>query len=250
MNSIPIHPTPSAYNSYYTPIAYSSQAPGLGSLTSNFATCNPFNTLHFHSNANKTVIDKQYTCVLFSRVFANQNPALFTLSLEGLPFSPLRPAVFFPNLQPSNAPFASRTGLRDLPTFQRPVSRPLPLRAPKSPRMIGLQKSIKTKDISILWNDRLTKSGGEGGTSFKPRNMRHVRLLLFSTSCPSVSLGISHPLWSPIEDAMKLTFHRWALLRCIATSLFLCFFPLLAAAQQDDQPTIRFVRNPDPAPDL
>jgi len=63
-------------------------------------------------------------------------------------------------------------------------------------------------------------------------------------------LGISHPLCSPIKDAMKLTFHRCALLRCIVASLLLCFFPLLAAAQQEDQPTIRFVRNPDPAPDF
>jgi len=36
----------------------------------------------------------------------------------------------------------------------------------------------------------------------------------------------------------------------MVTSLLLCFFPLLAAAQQEDQPTIRFVRNPDPAPDF
>lgn len=65
-----------------------------------------------------------------------------------------------------------------------------------------------------------------------------------------VQLGISHPLCSPIGDAMKLTFHRGALLRCIVTSLLLCFFLLLAAAQQEDQPIIRFVRNPDPAPDF
>ncbi len=63
-------------------------------------------------------------------------------------------------------------------------------------------------------------------------------------------LGISHPLCSPIKDAMKLTFHRCALLRCIVASLLLCFFPLFAAAQQEDQPSIRFVRNPDPAPDF
>ena len=49
---------------------------------------------------------------------------------------------------------------------------------------------------------------------------------------------------------MRLTFHRGALLRYIVTSLFLCFFPLLATVQQENQPTIRFVRNPDPAPDF
>src|SRR6266404_2230695 len=74
MNSIPIHPTPSAYNTYYTPIAYSSQAPGLGISGFNFATCNAFNTLHFHSNANKKVIDTQCTSVLFSRVFVYTEP--------------------------------------------------------------------------------------------------------------------------------------------------------------------------------
>jgi len=42
-------------------------------------TCHPFNTLHFHSNANKKVIDKQCTSVLFSRVFANQNLRRSTL---------------------------------------------------------------------------------------------------------------------------------------------------------------------------
>src|SRR5882762_3669491 len=93
--------------------------------------------------------------------------ALFTPSfegsLEGLPLSPLRPAVFFPNLQPSNAPFASRAGLRDLPTFQRSVSRPLPLREPKSLRMIDFQKSIKTKDFNFFYDDRLTKKQGVGG---------------------------------------------------------------------------------------
>jgi len=53
-----------------------------------------------------------------------------------------------------------------------------------------------------------------------------------------------------MKDAMKLTFHRCALLRYLVTSLLLCFFPLLISAQQENQPTIRFVRNPDPAPEF
>src|SRR6267142_268431 len=53
-----------------------------------------------------------------------------------------------------------------------------------------------------------------------------------------------------MDDAMKLTSHRCALLRYLVTSLLLCFFPLLVSAQQDDQPAIRFVRNPDPAPEF
>ncbi|PYU81026.1 MAG: hypothetical protein DMG50_18115, partial [Acidobacteria bacterium] len=35
----------------------------------------------------------------------------------------------------------------------------------------------------------------------------------------------------------------------LLTSLLLCFFPSFSAAQ-DQQPSIRFVRNPDPAPDF
>jgi thiol-disulfide isomerase/thioredoxin len=50
---------------------------------------------------------------------------------------------------------------------------------------------------------------------------------------------------------MKLSFHRSALFPCLLRSFFLCLFPVLAAAQlSDQQPTIRFVRNPDPAPEF
>jgi len=37
-------------------------------------TCKHFNVLRSRSNANKKVIDTQCTCVLFSPVFADQNP--------------------------------------------------------------------------------------------------------------------------------------------------------------------------------
>jgi thiol-disulfide isomerase/thioredoxin len=53
-----------------------------------------------------------------------------------------------------------------------------------------------------------------------------------------------------MDDAMKVTFHRCALLRYVVISLLLCLFPSLVSAQESDQPTIRFVRNPDPAPDF
>jgi thiol-disulfide isomerase/thioredoxin len=49
---------------------------------------------------------------------------------------------------------------------------------------------------------------------------------------------------------MKLTFHRCALLRYLVASLLLCFLPSFSAAQEPEQPTIRFVRNPDPAPEF
>jgi len=115
-------------------------------------TCKHFNTLHFHSKANKKVIDIQCTSVLFFRVFANQNPGLPVLFQLATPLVPS--ANHCPRITAHYHP--------------KPF-RPLPLRAPNSLRIIDLQKSIKTKDFSILWNDRLTKNGGEGGTSFKPR---------------------------------------------------------------------------------
>jgi thiol-disulfide isomerase/thioredoxin len=50
---------------------------------------------------------------------------------------------------------------------------------------------------------------------------------------------------------MKPNFHRRVAFRTILSSLLLFLVPVLAAAQQSDgQPTIRFVRNPDAAPDF
>lgn len=48
---------------------------------------------------------------------------------------------------------------------------------------------------------------------------------------------------------MKLNLHRRALLPFIVTSLLLCLAASSSPAQ-DEQPTIRFVRNPDAAPDF
>jgi len=49
---------------------------------------------------------------------------------------------------------------------------------------------------------------------------------------------------------MKLRFRRRAASPHIITSLLLSLIPILAFAQQENQPTIRFVRNPDPAPEF
>jgi thiol-disulfide isomerase/thioredoxin len=49
---------------------------------------------------------------------------------------------------------------------------------------------------------------------------------------------------------MKLVFHRRGIFLYAVTALLLCVFPLQAAAQEENQPTIRFVRNPDAAPDF
>jgi thiol-disulfide isomerase/thioredoxin len=48
---------------------------------------------------------------------------------------------------------------------------------------------------------------------------------------------------------MRRAIHRWLTL-CFVTSSLVFFFTRLSAAQDSDQPTIRFVRNPDPAPDF
>jgi thiol-disulfide isomerase/thioredoxin len=49
---------------------------------------------------------------------------------------------------------------------------------------------------------------------------------------------------------MKLNSVRRTAFPYILTSLLLCTVPVLASAQHENQPTIRFVRNPDPAPDF
>src|SRR6266446_136059 len=52
-------------------------------------------------------------------------------------------------------------------------------------------------------------------------------------------------------DTMKLTFHCSVSLRYFVSLLFLCLLPFFVSAQESEQrPTIRFVRNPDPAPDF
>jgi thiol-disulfide isomerase/thioredoxin len=67
-------------------------------------------------------------------------------------------------------------------------------------------------------------------------------------------LGAGAALWSSIGDAMRSATprpprHR-LIVRWFITSLLVFLLPRCAAAQQDDQPVIRFVRNPDPAPEL
>jgi thiol-disulfide isomerase/thioredoxin len=54
---------------------------------------------------------------------------------------------------------------------------------------------------------------------------------------------------SPIVGTMKATLRLCSLLPCLFISGLPFFLPL-PASPQDQQPTIRFVRNPDPAPDF
>jgi thiol-disulfide isomerase/thioredoxin len=52
---------------------------------------------------------------------------------------------------------------------------------------------------------------------------------------------------SPIFDAMEANFYLRRFIRSVAASVILCFLAMPAVAQQ---PTIRFARNPDPAPEF
>src|SRR6266704_1022131 len=80
-------------------------------------------------------------------------------------------------------------------------------------------------------------------------SLRHIRN---ATRHPFVLLGISHPLCSPIADAMKRTLQLCRSLLSYLPYLLISSlsFPPVSAAPQNRQPTIRFVRNPDPAPDF
>ena len=64
-----------------------------------------------------------------------------------------------------------------------------------------------------------------------------------------LALGVASSLCSPIHDAMKASLRLRSSLPYLLISLLPFFSPVLAAPQ-DRQPTIRFVRNPDPAPDF
>ena len=59
---------------------------------------------------------------------------------------------------------------------------------------------------------------------------------------------MSPALCSSIDDTMRRARHRHLVLSLVI-ALLLCFFPSFSAGQSE-QPTIRFVRNPDPAPDF
>jgi len=65
----------------------------------------------------------------------------------------------------------------------------------------------------------------------------------------NLTLGVVRPLCSPIDDTMRRAIQAGFVL-FLATSLLVCCFPSFAAAQDQQQPTIRFVRNPDLAPDF
>src|ERR1700716_2711768 len=87
-------------------------------------------------------------------------------------------------------------------------------------------------------------------TQFCPRaaacgmKSRPERSPLWLTRILNRPLGVVPPLCSPIDDTMRRAPYRCFLLFFVA-SLRLSLVPSFAAAQ-DQQPTIRLVRNPDP----
>src|SRR5690348_2300295 len=63
-----------------------------------------------------------------------------------------------------------------------------------------------------------------------------------------LALGVSRPLCFPIDVTMeRVNYGRLGPL--LAALLLVCLFPFSPSAE-DRQPTIRFVRNPDPAPEF
>src|SRR6266446_2286521 len=118
-------------------------------------TCKHFNVLRSRSNANKKVIDTQCTCVLFSPVFADQNP----------PPRRSRPHHFLLSLFDSPCP--------------PKLFRPLPIPAPKPRR-------INTYEISVSVADKeLTRSLNPlDATLMKNRGVGGVMVNQLPPACP------------------------------------------------------------------
>src|SRR5260370_24250888 len=66
-----------------------------------------------------------------------------------------------------------------------------------------------------------------------------------SAFCCPLLRGVRLLLFAAVEARNRRSFFS-----CLVTSLLLGFFPSFSPAQDSNQPIIRFVRNPDPAPDF
>src|SRR6266850_1210917 len=179
-------------------------------------TASNFNALQSHSNAGKKVIDTQCTFVLFSGMFACTEPRSATRKsrsplLAPLPFTPSSHSNLFfsevcalfsltavsqpfvyqslrhsfhrdrgahPSSQELCALFASCSSPLPVPKSRRP----LPLRASKSRRINTCKSLSKQRTLTTFRMIDLQKTEGRGGTSFKPRTLRPLCRLLFSTS--------------------------------------------------------------------
>ena len=178
-------------------------------------TTSNFNILRSRSNANKKVIDKQYTFVLFSRVFAtrksrpalpaplpfplasnsslffSQACSLFSVTATSQPFvyqslrhSFHRDGGSHPSSQKLCAIFAPCYSPLPVPKSRRP----LPLRAPK-PRRINTCKSLsKQRTLTSFRMIDLQKYRGMGGVMVNqlPPSTFNFRL---STSSPVTGLS-------------------------------------------------------------
>src|SRR6266850_2217297 len=168
-------------------------------------TASNFNALQSHSNAGKKVIDTQCTFVLFSGMFACTEPRSATRKsrsplLAPLPFTPSSHSnLFFSevcalfSLTAVSQPFVYQSlrhsfhrdrgahpSSQELCALFASCSSPLPV--PKSRRINTCKSSSKQRTLTTLRIIALQKTEGRGGTSFKPRTLRPLCRLLFSTS--------------------------------------------------------------------
>src|SRR6266481_1383014 len=88
-----------------------------------------------------------------------------------------------------------------------------------------------------------------GGTSSLLRTLHPIFFLLRTSGYHRALLGIPPLLCFPIEDTMRHSLRVRSFLPYLLISLLPFLLPVLATPQEN-QPTIRFVRNPDPAPDF
>jgi len=72
-----------------------------------------------------------------------------------------------------------------------------------------------------------------------------TRFSIVSAACCALLLAVRRLLFAAVEARNRRSFFS-----CLVTSLLLGFFPSFSPAQDSNQPIIRFVRNPDPAPDF
>src|SRR5260370_7082809 len=72
-----------------------------------------------------------------------------------------------------------------------------------------------------------------------------TRFPIVSAACCALPLAVRRLLFAAVEARNRRSFFS-----CLVTSLLLGFFPSFSPAQDSNQPIIRFVRNPDHAPDF
>ncbi len=210
-----------------------------------------FFNLRLHSNANKKVIDTRCTFMLSFLVFANQN----LRPSAALPAGASRPHYF--RHRDENHVTASPL---DSSVTNRDDRNPFRIRSYDNCRVSLAISSLFSlfaqrvihKSLEIKWFRTLSENSRGVAQLFPIWNSTPAALpclLLVSIRRTFIRLGIARSLCSPMNYAMRTTLRLRSLLLYLLISLLPFFSPVLVAAQ-DEQPTIRFVRNPDPAPDF